>query len=79
MHALLGKTGVVNDPPACSAEIHVWHDPLADPTQNLRIRPFGLGHKVMQSLMSGTSMQRIYPGRHGLPLLGASGSIKPVQ
>jgi len=61
VHALLGKARVVDDPPAPSAEIHVWHNPLADPAQNFGIRPLGLGHKVMQCLVPCTGMKRIQP------------------
>jgi hypothetical protein len=68
MAAFLRETGVVDDPPAALAEVHLGHYPLAHATQHLGVRPLRLGHEVVQRLVPGTHVHRIDSRDHGLNL-----------
>jgi hypothetical protein len=61
-------------------EIHARHHSLCDALEHLLVRPLGLRHEVMQCLVAGAGMQRIYARSQGLStLLRDRGSISPVQ
>lgn len=66
MAALLREPGVVDDPPAALAEVHLRYHPLAHPPKHLLMGPLGLGHEVVQRLMSGAGVHRIDPRGHRL-------------
>ena len=65
MVALLGEAGVVDDPPAALAEVHLGHNPLEHPAQHLGARPLGLGHEVVQRLVPGVKGTTMRTGRFG--------------
>jgi hypothetical protein len=77
MIALLGKSGVINNPEAPLAQVHVGNDPLGYQTQHLLITPLSLGHKVMHCLMPGAGVQRINTRCHGLHALARERQHQP--
>jgi len=44
--ALLGETGVIDDPPTAPGEVHLRDDPLADSAQPLHVGPVSLGQSI---------------------------------
>ncbi len=77
VRALLGKTGVVHDPPAATREVHRRHDPLRDTQQHLLVRPGRVGHEVVQRLVSRAGGHRCQMRRHRLHTLALQRCHQP--
>ena len=77
MPTLLGKTAVVDDPPAAVAEVHQRHDPLAHAQQHLLVRPVRVGYEMVQRLVPRAHPQRIHVRGHRLHALARQRRHQP--